>query len=80
MYKKQMEGRPTVSSQRFLELWLVLFPRHRKRPFCNIPGKCSVCYEIDRQRRQENTTHVHRMLKDAHLLHRAGMFHLEREE
>ena len=76
----QMQGnRPVVELNRFYKIWTVLFPKHRKRPYCDIPGKCDTCYRIDRLRRQENDTHTARMLKDAHLMHRGGMFMLERQ-
>lgn len=80
-YCKDMDSqkRPTVQQQRFHEIWKVLFPLVRKRPYCDIPGKCETCYEIDRLRRQENDIHTSRMLQDAHLMHRGGMFHIERE-
>lgn len=70
----------TVSYTRFIKLWNVLFPKCRSRPWCDIPGKCDICYEIDRQRRTEEDSVVQDMLKKAHLLHRGGMFMLERNE
>lgn len=81
-YKRQMvaQHREYVGLERFYELWNVIFPKHRQRPYCDIPGSCDTCYEIDRLRRQENTTHTAQMLKDAHVMHRGGMFMLERTE
>lgn len=80
MYERDMGGRPKVGETRFGELWNVLFPKHRRRPYCDIPGKCFICGEIDKMRREEKDMHTLRMLKDAHLLHRGGMFMQERNE
>lgn len=79
-YCKEMKGRPVVDVSKFNETWRVLFPRVRKRPHCDIPGKCWLCSRIDRLRREENSEHTGMMLRDAHALHRGGLFHLEREE
>jgi hypothetical protein len=70
----------TVSESRFLQLWDVLFPKCINRPWCDIPGKCDICYEIDRLRRTSEDSIVQKHLKDAHHLHRGGMFMLERNE
>ena len=78
-YVKDMATRPTVGEPRFGELWNVLFPYCQRRSYCDQPGKCAVCYEIDKQRRCTTDRHHAKMLKDAHLLHRGGMFMLERE-
>jgi len=78
-YCEFMAPRRCVSESKFKELWNVLFPHVQMRPSCDIPGKCNICYEIDRQRRQEHDAHTSIMLQEAHLLHRGGMFHLERE-
>jgi hypothetical protein len=69
-----------VSYSRFNELWNVLFPRAISRPWCSIPGKCNTCAEIDRKRRESRESHVQECLRDAHHLHRGGMFMLERQE
>ena len=80
-YVKDMAtaGREVVGEPRFGELWNVLFPYCQRRSYCDQPGKCNVCYEIDKQRRTTTDRHHARMLKDAHLLHRGGMFMQERE-
>lgn len=87
LYVRQMQSsstdtsvRKVVCASRFSEIWNVLFPKHKRRTYCDIPGKCDICYEIDRLRRQEHDNHTAQMLKEAHLLHRGGMFHLEREK
>ena len=82
VYKKycnEMTGRRVVVQSKFSELWNTLFPYVRRRTFCDIPGKCDICYEIDRQRRKEHDTHTAKMLQEAHLMHRGGMFHIQRE-
>ena len=81
-YQKHMmsQSRAYVGLERFYDIWNVLYSKHRLRPYCDIPGSCDTCYEIDRLRRQEKDTHTAQMLKDAHLMHRGGMFMLERGE
>jgi hypothetical protein len=69
-----------VSYPRFIELWNVIFPKAVTRPWCSIPGKCNVCGEIDRLRRVSQDNYVQQCLRDAHHLHRGGMFMLERQE
>jgi hypothetical protein len=83
-YKHDMEAsnppRQLVSNSRFNELWRVLFPTCRSRPWCDVPGKCSTCFEIDKQRHSEHDTVIQEHLKMAHTLHRGGLFMLERNE
>jgi len=67
-----------VQLSRFYELWGCLFPLCVNRPWCDIPGKCAVCLEIDRLRRSTKSEPVLLALKEAHLLHRGGMFNQER--
>lgn len=68
-----------VSSQRFVELWLALFPYVRLRAWVSIPGKCKTCLMIDKLRRTESDKNVQIALKHAHHLHRGGLFMLERQ-
>jgi hypothetical protein len=81
-YKKDMDAisQEIVTEARFSELWAVLFPRYMNRTWCNIPGKCDTCYEIDQLRRTSQDAEVHKRLREAHHLHRGGMFMLERQE
>ena len=72
--------RPVVSQNKFYELWDKLFPRCVSRPWCDVPGKCNTCYEIDRLRRTSEDPKVQEKLKEAHHLHRGGLFMLERNE
>lgn len=79
-YQSQIEkkGEKIVNLNRFYELWNCLFPLSVNRPWIDIPGKCAVCLEIDRLRRSTKSEAVLLALKDAHLLHRGGMFNQER--
>lgn len=68
-----------VSYNRFLELWLVLFPYCINRPWCNVPGKCETCFMITEARtRHSNDIKKSKMLQQLHAIHRGGMFMLER--
>lgn len=82
LYEKELKAtnRPTVNYSRFIALWNTAFPTCINRPWCDIPGKCDTCYEIDRQRRTTEDAAVQTQLKHAHQLHRGGMFMLERNE
>jgi hypothetical protein len=57
-----------------------LFPTCIKRPWVDIPGKCDTCYEIDRLRKSSEDSAVQLKCKEAHIMHRNGMFMLERKE
>jgi hypothetical protein len=63
----------------FCKLWLRIFPYCVKRVHCAIPGKCWVCAEIDRLRRCAEDRLTRLRLKEAHMLHRGGMFMQERK-
>jgi hypothetical protein len=80
MYVADFSGRPVLDEQKFYVLWNTLFPRCVSRPWCDIPGKCETCYEIDRGRRESTDPEVQESLRQAHLIHRGGMFMLERNE
>jgi hypothetical protein len=69
---------PHLDEREFMENWRVLFPLHRTSTWCNIPGKCWVCYEIDRARQTSSDSMVQQKCGEAHYLHRAGMFGQER--
>ena len=75
---KMKTGEPILQKTKFIELWAVLFPLCVRRPHCDIPGKCVTCFEIDRIRRESEPRIVHEMCKQAHALHRGGMFMQER--
>jgi hypothetical protein len=66
--------RATVSRTMFYRLWSALFPKCVSRPWCDVPGKCDTCYEIDRLRRTSEDPAVQDKLKEAHQLHRGGLF------
>ena len=67
-------------SPRFLELWKVLYPNAVDRPRCDIAGKCDTCYNIDVGRKNATCDAEAEQFKKAHLLHRGGLFMLERQE
>ena len=70
-----------VQYDTFTKIWAVVFPHCFSRPWCNIPGKCDSCYEIDRKRREPNlSAKEEKYLKIAHSLHRGGLFMPERNE
>lgn len=70
----------TVSYAKFCEMWNYIFPKYHTADFCNIPGKCWVCYEIDCLRQSTDDSVVLKKCQEAHQLHRGGMFALERGE
>jgi hypothetical protein len=75
-----MDPQAVVSESSFETLWNGLFPSVRIRSWVNIPGKCNICMEIDKLRRKPNKSEATRAaLKHAHLLHRGGLFMLERQ-
>ena len=82
LYVQDMSStdRDVVSLQEFYTIWNAFFPRCVSRPWVDIPGKCNTCYEIDRQRRESNDPVVQEKLREAHLMHRGGMFMLERDQ
>jgi hypothetical protein len=59
-----------VSYNTFLELWSIIFPYATKRPWCNIPGKCETCYQIDKARRNTTDYKIQKMLQELHTIHR----------
>ena len=72
--------RPIVDYSTFNSLWKTLFPKCVRRPWCSVPGKCNTCYEIDRLRRIEEDVNIQDKLREAHAMHRGGLFMLERNE
>ena len=63
----------------FCKLWNRVFPYCVKRDHCSIPGKCSTCAAIDKLRRSAEDRVTLLRLKEAHMLHRGGMFMQERK-
>lgn len=64
-----------ISRNKFLELWFIIFPNAKLTPWCNIPGKCNICYEIDKERRATTDDVKQKHLRDCHTIHR-GVIHL----
>ena len=79
-FQNSSPPRKVISYSRFLGLWNALFPKCINRPWCDIPGKCDICYEIDKQRRTSEDAVVQEKLREAHHIHRGGMIMLERQE
>ena len=70
--------RPVVDISRFRKIWQTLYPTCSTRPWCGIPGKCDTCCEIDRGKRDCEDAPKQEFYKQAHHLHRGGLFMLER--
>jgi hypothetical protein len=64
----------------FIEIWNAIYPFYVKRPWCSIPGKCETCFDCDKGRREASSDIENKMWSEAHLLHRGGMFMVERSE
>ena len=81
-YERQFCDTPQylISKERLLELWRVLFPHCVKREGCNIVGKCDICYEIESGRKDNGEAVMQEAFSKVHLMHRGGMFMLERNE
>jgi hypothetical protein len=62
-------------------MWRVLFPKCLKRTFVSVIGKCEICAQIDQLRKkatEDSDIKIQEKCFDAHLLHRGGMFMVER--
>ena len=69
-----------VTYKRFVDMWNCIFVKTGLRSWVNIPGKCHTCLAIDKLRRSEQSTNmVKEACKQAHQLHRGGLFMLERQ-
>jgi len=81
-YKCSMSSfnEPYISLKVFLDLWNTLFPHYKLRKWCSIPHKCEICSDLDTIRRSSNIIAVREAAKQAHVLHRGGLFMLERQE
>ena len=80
LYNKEMKRlqKKPVDESRFNEVWLACYPNFLVRPYANVVGKCDTCYKIDYQRRSATDKQTKEALRQAHLMHRGGMFMLER--
>jgi hypothetical protein len=81
-YKKEFKvtDQTVLDYTTFIDIWNGLFPNYIQRPWVSIPGKCDTCYIIDKMRKEAESSIVVKLLNEAHLLHRGGMFMLERHE
>jgi len=69
-----------VSLNTFLALWRECFPTFLMRKYCGIPGKCSTCAAIDALHQEKGASvSTKRAARQCHVLHRGGMFMLERK-
>jgi hypothetical protein len=73
-------GKSPLSYDSFIEIWNTLYPFHIKRPWCSIPGKCETCFNCDKGRKEASSDIERKTWAEAHLLHRGGMFMIERHE
>lgn len=73
-------AREVVNYCTFNQLWNNIYPFATMRPYVDIPGKCDTCYEIDRLRRTAEDKRVQVACSQAHVLHRGGLFMLERHK
>ena len=80
-YKTEMKRRQRqmVDDDTFFELWRCLFPHSKTRPYCDLPGNCTTCADIDNGKRHATTLYEGQRYKEAHFMHRAGLFMLERD-
>jgi hypothetical protein len=72
--------RPTVSYRKFVELWNGLYPEVLSRPYSDVVGKCNLCFKIHEIRTTSKNSAAQLKAKEAHQLHRGGMFMRERYE
>ena len=81
-YKDDMEsfGVDPVKKPLFYSLWRDIFPEKLLRRKCNILGKCHLCSRIQTLRSQSKNRVTDEALRQAHFLHRGGLFMLEREQ
>jgi hypothetical protein len=80
MGTEEWEFTQPINSIHFGQLWNTLYPYCRYGQECRIPGSCSTCADIDRWRRTSSDDIIHQMCKEAHHLHRGGLFLLERKQ
>jgi hypothetical protein len=73
-------GLPNIAESTFIDLWNSIYPNYLIRPWVDITGKCATCYEIDFIRRKSKSSAVMEAARNCHLLHRGGLFMLEREQ
>lgn len=76
--EKVRDEQPYVNKDRFAMLWRIVFPKCVKRHACAILGKCDTCAAIACAREAATDVMVKTQLAKAHVLHRGGMFTLER--
>ena len=53
--------------------------RTKIRQYCDIPGKCDICYDTDKGKRSTTDAKTLSCYRKIHHLHRGGMFMLDRD-
>ena len=79
VYQMNEFGVPYLQESMFMALWNSIYPNFLIRPWVNVAGKCNTCYYIDAIRRQSKNPALLEAAKQAHQLHRGGLFIIERE-
>jgi hypothetical protein len=87
-YIKEFQGRERIVDsykevklfdlRQFSEVWNVLFPYHVHRSWCDIPGHCKTCGDIEEIRNSSTNIMIQQAAKEAHHMHRSGLFMPER--
>jgi len=72
--------REIVSYKLFIDLWNGLLPEVLSRGYTEVCGKCDTCYQIHQVRTTAKDSATQLKAKEAHLLHRGGIFMRERYE
>ena len=72
--------RRIVNYRKFVDLWNSLYPEVVARPYADVVGKCDLCYKIHNIRTTSTESAMQLKAKEAHHLHRGGMFMRERYE
>lgn len=72
--------REIVPESKFSVLWQRLFPNCNIKPWSSLIGKCDTCLEFDSLIRVAEDPSVIEKLRQAHHMHRGGLFMLERME
>lgn len=76
----QQAGDEILDYTRWIRLWETVFPYVTMRTYKQVTGKCWTCYYINEGRRKHNTHACQVAYKQAHMLHRCGLYMRERLE
>ena len=80
MYTGDMhaQGEEILSYSRWLKIWSTTFPNVTMRAYKQVTGKCWTCYNISEGRRSNKGKVYQKAYKEAHFLHRCGLYKPER--